>query len=67
MLVKVDYVQFSIFVNYLNAYYQDELSIVKRDSSKGVLSYYLSSDDKLARLVAKSDDDNLEWYVKDLY
>lgn len=67
MLVKVDYVQFSIFVNYLNAYYQDELSIVKRDSSKGVLSYYLSTDDKLARLVAKSDDAELEWYVKDLY
>ena len=67
MLLKVDYVQFNVFVNYLNAYYQDELSIVKRDSSKGVLSYYLSTDDKLARLVAKSDDDIEVWYVQDLW
>ncbi len=61
MLLKVDYVQFNVFVNYLKEYYQDELSIVKRDSIKGLLSYYISTDNKLARLVAKSDEDMEVW------
>ena len=67
MLLKVDYDQFNVFVYYLKEFYKDQLSIVKRDSSSDVLSYYLSTDDKLARLVAKSDDDIEVWYVQDLW
>ena len=65
MLVNVDYAQFSVFVNYLRGYYSKGLSIVKKDG--GPVLYYISKDDSIPRLVAKDDEVNTKWYVKDMY